>query len=89
MLDYEVYIIPPVEEESNHMTLKGLMLAYDYNHIRSELDEYYTDYDCKLIANKMKTFAINREVEYLMSKYDYNFQQSIDKLVDTGILKLW
>lgn len=85
MLDCE----KPIEEVSEDLTLKGLMLAYDYNHIRNELDEYYTDYDCKLIATKMKTFTMNREVEYLINKYNYNFQQAIDRLVDTGILKLW
>lgn len=77
------------EEVSEDMTLKGLMLVHDKNQVRSLLDEQYSNYDCELIYKKLKSYKINRELQYVMSTYDYNFQQGVDYLVDNGILKLW
>lgn len=77
------------EEVSEPLRAKDLMYSYDYKYVRLFLDEYYTDYDCKIITDKLKTFRLNREVQYLINRYSFNFQQAIDKLVDTGILKLY
>lgn len=79
----------PYEEVAEDLTLRGLMIAYDYDCIRTLLDEQYSNYDCKLIEQKLKRFTLNRDVQYLMTHYKYNFQQAIDKLVDTRILRLW
>ena len=85
-MNYEIYMF---DEESENLTLKGLMMVLDLKQIRGLLDEYYSDYDCKIIYDKLKIYRVNQELQYVMNKYRFNFQQAIDKLVDTGILKLY
>lgn len=77
------------EEVSEDLTLKGLMIPFTYEFIRNELDEVYSDYDCKLIYEKLKRFILNRDVQYLMIQYDFTFSQAIDKMVDSRVLKLY
>lgn len=85
-MNYKIYMF---DEQSENLTLKGLMMALDLKQIRGLLDEYYTDYDCKIIYEKLKIYRVNQELQYVMEKYRFNFQQAIDRLVDTGILKLY
>lgn len=66
-----------------------LIMNYTYDDVREQLDNYYTDYDCKIIEKRLKTYAMNREICYLTHTYNYSFQQAIDRLLDLNILRLW
>lgn len=77
------------EEETEDITMRELMLMIDYDGVRSSLDEHYSDYDCQLIAKRLKSYTINKELQIIMNMYKYSFQQGVDKLIDDGFIKMW
>lgn len=71
------------------LTRKGQIINYNYDYIRLVMGNEWTDYDCKIIESKINKYTLNREVQYLMNRHRLNFREAIERLVDSGLLKMW
>lgn len=92
-MDYEIFMF---EEESNDMTLKRLMLAYDKKDIYTIMNisakkgcEEWTEYDCQIIADKLKSYKVNTELQTIKKRYRLSTKDAIIKLIDDGIIKMY
>lgn len=92
-MDYEIFMF---EEEQNDMTLKRLMLAYDKKDIYTIMNisakkgcEEWTEYDCQVIADKLKKYSVNAELQYVMKHYRLSTKDAIIRLIDDGIIKMF
>lgn len=93
-MEYEIYMFD-VTEESEDLTLKTLMKDYSskwvYLTMNNELNKEHewTETDCQIIANKLKKYSVNRELQYLVNHYRMSHKDAIIRLIDEEIIKMY
>lgn len=67
----------------------SVIKPYEYSYVRHAMGLEWSDYDCKIITQALTKYTANRELQYLMNRHRCNFRTAVEKLVDTGIIKMY